>query len=318
MSTTEADRSETDDSVEISGTPPDGATESTHLTRLEPVQEHPAGWWSNLIPGARRERQMKALQHGYMELLTSVNMISTHLDKQVDTQKQMLDLLTTLPEASRELKSMSELTGKQNEVLALIREQLEESGRQGRATTGAISEVHHSLKEMNDTSKTSAQHMETLTEQSRGSDERMQDMLRQAERRHSQVLMAITALAVLVISVFYYTQKPEDSTSPAPVTQQTPGPPAAPAPIQDEGATVEKVAPEGAVEAEETVAAEASNEPSNDASATDAAETATEEVVEAPPEEAPEASEPEAPEPATPADESGATQALEVDAGEPI
>ena len=50
-------------------------------------------------PGSRRDRQLAALQEGYVEMLGLMRGIREHLEKQQGVQEKMVQVLTRLPES---------------------------------------------------------------------------------------------------------------------------------------------------------------------------------------------------------------------------
>ncbi len=160
----------------------------------------------------RRDLQNQAVQAGYIELLDLIRSIRTHLERQSDVQDRLVQTLDKLPD---------DLRGNREK----IDEQLVES----------ITRFNSTLDVIDRTQSSHAQTVTRLMEQSRDSEEVLQQLLIRAERRNAlgNALMMVIALILAGGAVFFYIEtrnrRPETpaGTPPAPEL----APPPAPTPV---------------------------------------------------------------------------------------
>ena len=173
------------------------APEKTPASPPGPTKKR--GWLSRWSPGARRDRQIAWLQAGYSEMLTLMRGINDHLGRQEDVQVKMTEVLGKLPDSMASLQNVGKAAEQQVEVLALLREQLDNSANHDQKLVESMDKFNHTLGVMDETSRTSGKTVAELIQRSQNADSMLREVIERSERRF--VLLTVLFLLAVILGV---------------------------------------------------------------------------------------------------------------------
>jgi hypothetical protein len=189
-------------------------------------------------PGSRRDRQLAALQEGYVEMLSLMRGIREHLEKQQGVQEKMVQVLTRLPESMDGLKNVGRAAEQQVEVMSLLRQQIESGASHDRQLVESMNRFNQTLSVMDQTSRTSGRAVEQLIGKAADSEKILHDAMERSERRFMVITGIFALVAVLVAGTVLalawvgHAASSRESVEPPPAPMSVPDvKPAAPVPI---------------------------------------------------------------------------------------
>ena len=147
----------------------------------------------------RRRGPYPSAQAGFVELMGVMHSIKNNLELQSNAQSRLLEALEHFPEAVDSLKHLGKVGENQEQMLGLVRKQVEDSAEHGRQVVDSINRFDHTLNRMDETSRSTAQTMVGVAERSRESEDVLRRMLERSERRLTYLLGAMGILCILVI-----------------------------------------------------------------------------------------------------------------------
>lgn len=148
-------------------------------------------------PGSRRDRQLAALQEGYVEMLGLMRGIREHLEKQQGVQEKMVQVLGRLPESMDGLKNVGRAAEQQVEVMSLLRKQIESGATHDQQLVDSMNRFNQTLSVMDQTSRTSGRAVEQLIGKSADSEKMLREAMERSERRFMIVTGVFAVVAVL-------------------------------------------------------------------------------------------------------------------------
>jgi len=179
--------------------------EATPVVREEqPSTGKSGGWFAWWRKPKNDERQIKALQQGFVELVDLTRSIREHMDQQARTQKAVVDLMQHLPGAVEGLQHMGKATEQQTETLSLLRKQLETSGRHEEQMVEGFRNFNRTLELMDQMSKSTSQTVTSMAERTRDSEDMLRSILERSEKRLMYMIVTLMAVTVLVLGVGLY------------------------------------------------------------------------------------------------------------------
>ncbi len=197
-------------------------------------------------PGSRRDRQLAALQEGYVEMLGLMRGIREHLEKQQGVQEKMVHVLDRLPESMDGLKNVGRAAEQQVEVMSLLRKQIESGATHDQQLIDSMNRFNQTLSVMDQTSRTSGRAVEQLIGKSADSEKMLREAMERSERRFMIVTGVFAVVAVLAAGAVMFLVWAGRTAAPA---DRTPAPAAAmeAAPSADITASESEGLPPGAI-----------------------------------------------------------------------
>jgi len=178
----------------------------TPVVREDQTPEKKSGGWFSWFQKKPKsdERQIKALQQGFSELVDLTRSIREHMDQQTQTQKAVVDLMKHLPGAVEGLQQMGKATEQQSETLALLRRQLESAGRNEEQIVESFRNFNRTLELMDEMSKSTSQTVTSMSERTRDSEEMLRNILERSEKRLMYMIVGLMGATILVLGVGLY------------------------------------------------------------------------------------------------------------------
>lgn len=164
-----------------------------------PVEKLPAPRQGFLTRIFRRRDPNVAAQAGFAEMMGVMHSIKSNLELQSDAQARLLEALEHFPEAIDGLKNLDKMGEHQEEMLGLVRRQVEDSAEHGRQVAGSINRFDETLNRLDETSRSTADTMVGVAERSRASEDVLRTMLERSERRLTFLFGAMGLLCIVVI-----------------------------------------------------------------------------------------------------------------------
>ncbi|MBU1693377.1 MAG: hypothetical protein KKC51_05370 [Verrucomicrobia bacterium] len=193
-------------------------------------------------PGSRRDRQLAALQQGYVEMLGLMRGIREHLEKQQGVQEKMVQVLDRLPDSMDGLKNVGRAAEQQVEVMSLLRQQIEAGVSHDQQLVESMNRFNQTLSVMDQTSRTSGRAVEQLIGKASDSEKMLRDTMEHSERRFMIVTGVFALIAVLMVGtvlalVWFGRAMPaaEDTVAASPTTTEVSTPAAPTSPELAEG-----------------------------------------------------------------------------------
>ncbi|HOW98653.1 MAG TPA: hypothetical protein P5567_10780 [Kiritimatiellia bacterium] len=148
-------------------------------------------------PVSRRDRQLAALQEGYVEMLGLMRGIREHLEKQQGVQEKMVQVLDRLPDSMDGLKNVGRAAEQQVEVMSLLRKQIESGATHDQQLIDSMNRFNQTLGVMDQTSRSSGRAVEQLIVKAADSEKMLRDAMERSERRFMIVTAVFAVVAVL-------------------------------------------------------------------------------------------------------------------------
>ena len=154
-------------------------------------------WLSRVLRPSRKEKQIQALQTGYIEILETMRSIRSHLDRQASAQDLMRKTVDQFPDALDGIQHVGRAAERQIEVLSLVHGQLETNAQHGQEIIHAMHDSNKTLNMVNESSRDAAATMSTIIEQSRDVQIDLKAMHKRLEKR----LMLITGMVAMIVLI---------------------------------------------------------------------------------------------------------------------
>ena len=148
-------------------------------------------------PGSRRDRQLAALQEGYVEMLGLMRGIREHLEKQQGVQEKMVHVLDRLPDSMDGLKNVGRAAEQQVEVMSLLRKQIESGATHDQQLIDSMNRFNQTLGVMDQTSRSSGRAVEQLIVKAADSEKMLREAMERSERRFMIVTAVFAVVAML-------------------------------------------------------------------------------------------------------------------------
>jgi ABC-type transporter Mla subunit MlaD len=184
----------------------------------------------------RRDATLRRLQQGYRQLMQTIQSVNAHLEQHAERSRQLVELLGQLPQAlaalpetarnqSRMIEVMHnqfELQNQQSQrmdatlkrlagageqhaaILSLIQQQLDASRATDGDMLGALAAIGGAMSRLGDSSRASADAMQSVGQRLDQADRRMADLVHRQSRQMMTMSIVgwLTAAAALVVAVY--------------------------------------------------------------------------------------------------------------------
>ena len=208
------------------GASPSGqvAPDAPHIEIQPPPTSVPAGsssevaiassrqnWITRIFPGrSRRDLQLQTLQSGYVEMLDLMRSISSHLDRQAQSQTRLLRSLERFPEAVDGLKNVGKATEQQTEVLKLVRDQLESTAQHEQDMVGSMEGFNRTLHLMDETNRATSSTVSDLVDRSHTAESELRTMLERSQQRLTLLSGVLGTVGLVVVAGVIYFSLAQD------------------------------------------------------------------------------------------------------------
>ena len=162
------------------------------------------GWLTRLRPGTKRDAQLAHLQLGYQELVGLIRSIREQLDRQVQSQDQLLNALEQIPPAVDGINSLAKHAAQQGEVIDCIRKQFEENTNNNRQLVDSMQQFNKTLRSVDDSNRSTSKAVAGWVEHAQSSEKMICNMMERSEKRMSAMVWLISVLALLGFSAALY------------------------------------------------------------------------------------------------------------------